>query len=95
EMGDSRGFELLKEALASGNNLLQTAAIGSFGELKDPRAVTLLTPYGDNPDWQIRYRLVQALANIGGDEAQATIEKLTEDEVEQVAEEAKRHSEAS
>ena len=38
-MGDSqRVLKLLKEALHSGNNLLQTAAIGSFGELKDPRA---------------------------------------------------------
>ena len=90
EMGDPRGFELLKEALDSGNNLLQTAAIGSFGELKDPRALPLLTPYAENSDWQIRYRLVQALGNIGGDETHLTLEKLAGDEVKQVAEEAKR-----
>ncbi len=91
EMGDPRGFELLKEALDSDNNLLQTAAIGSFGELKDPRAIPLIIPYAEDSDWQIRYRLVQALGNIGGEQAQATIEKLAQDEVGQVAEEAKRH----
>ena len=90
EMGDPRGFKLLQEALDSGNNLLQTAAIGSFGELKDPRALPLLTPYAEDPDWQIRYRLVQALGNIGGDETHLTLEKLAGDEVKQVAEEAKR-----
>ncbi len=90
EMGDPRGFKLLQEALDSGNNLLQTAAIGSFGELKDPHALPLLIPYAEDPDWQIRYRLVQALGHIGGNETHSTLEKLAGDEVEQVAEEAKR-----
>jgi HEAT repeat protein len=90
EFGDPRGFELLKDALASDNGLLQTAAIGAMGELGDKRAIPLLLPFADNSDWQIRYRLVQALGNIGGIEAEATIVKLTEDEAEQVSQEAKR-----
>lgn len=89
ELGDARGFELLKEALNSDNNLLQTAAIGSMGELGDNRAVPLLATFVDNEDWQIRYRLAQALGRLGGEEAQAVIAKLAEDESEQVAQEAK------
>ena len=91
ELGDSRGFELLKEALESDNNLLQTAAIGSMGELGDARAVPLLSGFADNEDWQIRYRLAQALGRLGGDEAQEIIAKLANDESEQVAQEAKNN----
>ena len=91
ELGDARGFELLKEALNSDNNLLQTAAIGSMGELGDTRAVPLLSTFADNEDWQIRYRLAQALGRLGGDEAQKVIAKLAEDESEQVAQEAKNN----
>lgn len=89
EMGDPRAFDLLKEALESGTGLVQTAAIGSFGELGDVRAVPLLIPYATNPDWQMRYRVVQALNRLGGDEAKATLKALVNDEVEQVAQEAK------
>ncbi len=91
ELGDSRGFDLLEIALKSDNNLLQTAAIGSLGELGDIRAVPLLIPFADNEDWQIRYRLVQALGRLGGEEAKTTIQQLTEDSVEQVAQEAKNN----
>lgn len=90
EMGDPRGFELLKEALASDTNLIQTTAIGSLGELGDTRAVPLLIPFATNSDWQIRYRLAQALNRLGGSQARSTLEKLANDEVEQVAQEAKR-----
>ena len=91
ELGDSRGFDLLEEALKSDNNLLQTAAIGSMGELGDTRAIPLLIPFAEHDDWQIRYRLVQALGRLGGDTAESVIRKLTEDEVEQVAQEAKNN----
>ena len=91
ELGDTRGLELLKEALDSNNNLLQTAAIGSLGELGDSSAVSWLIPFANNEDWQIRYRLVQALGRLGGDLARSTIERLTEDEMEQVAQEAKNN----
>lgn len=91
ELGEPKGFNLLKEALESDNNLLQTAAIGAFGELGDNRAVPLLTPFADHEDWQVRYRLVQALGRLEGAEAQATVEKLTQDEAEQVATEAKNN----
>lgn len=91
ELGEPRGFDLLKEALDSNNNLLQTAAIGSMGELGDDRAIPLLAKYADHEDWQIRYRLAQALGRLGGDEAQSIISRLAEDESEQVAQEAKNN----
>ncbi len=89
ELGDPRSFELLKEALESGNDLTQTAAISSFGDLGDMQAIPLLIPYATNPDWQIRYRVVQALNRLGGSEAHSTLETLANDEVEAVAQEAK------
>jgi len=89
EMGDERSFDLLQEALTSDNDLVQTAAISSLGELGDPRAVSLIVPYATHPDWQIRYRVVQALHRLGGSEARSTLEALANDQVEQVAEEAK------
>ena len=89
ELGDPRSFDLLKEALNSGNDLVQTAAISSLGDLGDMRAVEVLIPYATNPDWQIRYRVVQALNQLGGVQAQSTLEALANDEVEAVAQEAK------
>ena len=91
ELGDTRGFDLLEIALKSDNNLLQTAAIGSLGELGDTRAIPLLIPFANNEDWQIRYRLVQALGRLGGEEAKNTIQGLTKDSIEQVAQEAKNN----
>ena len=91
ELGEPRGFELLTEALQSDNNLLQTAAVGALGELGDNRAIPLLIPFATHKDWQIRYRLVQALGRLGGAEAVATLQKLVEDDVDQVAQEAKNN----
>jgi len=91
ELGDPRGFDLLTEALHSDNTLLQTAAIGSMGELGDVRGIPLLASFVSNEDWQIRYRLVQALGRLGGEEAKAIITKLTDDDFEQVAQEAKNN----
>jgi len=89
ELGEPRSFELLKEALAFGNDLEKTAAISSLGELGEMQAIPLLIPYASNPDWQIRYRVVQALNRLGGPEAQSTILALANDEVEAVAQEAR------
>jgi HEAT repeat protein len=88
ELGDPRSFALLEEALNSNISLVQTAAISSFGELGDARAVPLLIPFATNSDWQIRYRVVQALSKLGGTEARSTLEALTKDEKEEVAQEA-------
>jgi HEAT repeat protein len=90
ELGDPRAFELLKEALASNNELVITAAIGSLGELGDPQAVPLLAPFVTNPDWQLRYRLAQALRRLGSADAKPVLEILAKDEVEAVATEAKK-----
>ena len=88
ELGDPRSFELLQEALGSDIDLITTAAISSLGELGDTRAIPLLTPYATHPDWQIRYRVVQSLNQLGGSDARSTLEQLAQDEVGQVAQEA-------
>ncbi|MEM7770389.1 MAG: HEAT repeat domain-containing protein [Cyanobacteria bacterium P01_A01_bin.37] len=93
ELGDPRGFEILQDALQSETDLIQTAAIGAFGELGDRRAVELICPLAESDDWQIRYRVVQALTALGGDEAKATLRKLSNDTVEQVAQEARAGAE--
>lgn len=89
-LGDPRGFDLLKEALNSDNGLVQTAAISSLGELGHEDALNILAPYVSNPDWQIRYRLVQALVNLGDAQTKPLLEQLAKDEVEVVANEAKK-----
>ena len=88
ELGDPRSFELLEEALNSDTGLVQTAAISSLGDLGDARAVPLLTPHATNSDWQVRYRLVQALTKLGGTEVRSALETLANDEKEEVAKEA-------
>lgn len=90
ELGDPRGFELLKQALTSDNELIKTAAISSLGELGNMEAVALLSPYATNSDWQIRYRVVQALSRLGGVDAKSILETLADDEVEAIAREAKQ-----
>lgn len=91
ELGEPRSFDLLQEALNSDNDLVQTAAISAFGELGDSRAIPLITPFANHEDWQIRYRLVQALGRLGGSEAHSVLERLAEDEVDQIAREAQTH----
>jgi HEAT repeat protein len=90
ELGDPRGFELLSQALDTENDLIKTAAISSFGELGNIDAVPLLTPYAQNPDWQVRYRVLLALSRLGGADAKAVLETLVNDEVEAIANEAKK-----
>ncbi len=89
EMGEPKAFGILENALTSENELIQTIAISALGELGDRRAIALLLPYAENPDWQVRYRVAQALARLGGTETLAALERLANDSVEQVAEEAR------
>jgi HEAT repeat protein len=91
ELGDSRSFELLETALNADNELVQTAAIGSLGELGDSRALPLLLPFATHPDWQIRYRLVQALSHFDHPESKKVLQTLAQDEMQPVAQEAKTH----
>lgn len=90
ELGEPRSFELLQEALLSDNELIQTAAISSLGELGNTQAVPLLAPYATNPDWQVRYRLVQALNRLNTAESKSILETLANDDVEAIANEAKK-----
>ncbi len=88
ELGDSRSFEILEDAIQSPNELMQMAAIGSLGELGDPRAINLLAPHVQNQDWQVRYRVAQALSRLKDPQAQRLLKTLAQDPVEQVAQEA-------
>ncbi len=90
ELGEPRGFEMLKQALSEDNDLVKTAAISSMGELGNTEAVSVLAPYASNSDWQIRYRVAQALNRLGTPEAKPILESLANDEVEAVAEVAKK-----
>lgn len=91
ELGEPRAFTLLQEALNSDNELIATAAIGALGELQDDRALPLLLNYINHPDWQVRHRLVQALAQYAQPEAQTALQNLTQDNSEIVAEAARQH----
>lgn len=91
ELGEPQAFTLLQEALGSENELVITAAIGALGELRDERAIPLLLPYTTHPDWQVRHRLVQALAQFSQPEAQAALTNLTQDSAAIVAEAATQH----
>jgi HEAT repeat protein len=93
ELGDRRSFELLESALTSDVDLVKTAAIGSLGELGDERAIALLIPFASNADWQIRYRVAQALSHFNTPEARSTLELLAKDEMQPVAQEAKAYIE--
>ena len=90
ELGEPRGFEILKQALSEDNDLVKTAAISSMGELGNTEAVSILAPYASDSDWQIRYRVAQALNRLGTPETKPILESLANDEVEAVAEEAKK-----
>ncbi len=96
ELGDPRGFDLLVEALGAETELVRTAAIGSLGELGDPRAIEYLVPLAADSDWQIRFRVAQALrrfasleSNFNNEAARQALATLAADSVEQVATEAR------
>lgn len=89
EMGDSRGFDLLKIALGSENSLIRTAAISALGELGNPEALPLLAPLAEDEDWQVRYRLTLALGHLEHPDRQGLLQQLAQDKAEQVAATAK------
>ncbi len=91
ELGDPRAFDLLQEALTSDIELVRMSAISSFGDLGDRRAIELLLPYVDSEDWQVRYRVAQSLGRLGGEQAKTALEKLKQDELSTVSDEAKHH----
>jgi HEAT repeat protein len=91
EMGEPRAFELLGHALNSEIELVRTVAIGALGELGDQRAVPLLIPYATSDDWQVRYRVVQALSRLDSPEVRTTMEQLAQDTSAQVAREARTY----
>ncbi len=85
EMGDARGFDLLKLALGSENSLIRMAAISALGELGNPAAITFLMPLVNDDDWQVRYRLAQSLSQLDSTSTRPTLEQLSHDSAEQVA----------
>jgi HEAT repeat protein len=93
ELGEKDAFPLLQEALNSDNELIATAAIGALGELGDERALPLLLEYTSHPDWQVRHRLTQALAQFSTPEAMEALNGLSQDSSEIVAQAAAHHLE--
>jgi HEAT repeat protein len=89
ELGEPRGLGLLQMALTSETSLVQTAAIGAIGELGNPEGVASLIPFTSDPDWQIRYQVARSLRTLGGDLARESLEVLANDDVPQVAREAR------
>lgn len=85
EMGDRRGFDLLKVALNSDNSLIRTAAISALGELGNPDALELLAPLVADEDWQVRFRLALAIGQLSHPDSGALLQQLAADTVEQVA----------
>jgi HEAT repeat protein len=91
ELGEPQAFDLLQEAVRSDNDLVITAAIGALGELQDERAIPILLNFVAHPDWQVRHRLVQALAQFPQPAAQAALNTLAADSAAIVAEAAAQH----
>jgi HEAT repeat protein len=89
ELGEPRGLELLASALTNSNDLVKIAAIGALGDLGNLAAIDLLLPFVESTDWQIRHRVAQSLGQLGGDLAKAALKQLAQDQVDQVAENAK------
>ena len=85
EMGDARGFDLLKIALNSENSLIRTAAISSLGDLRIPDALPLLLPLATDEDWQVRFRLAIALGQFEKAKVEKVLTELAQDSFEQVA----------
>lgn len=94
EMGDKRAFEILKDALTAEEDLVKGAAIGALGELGDDRAVALLLPFLNYDDWQLRFRLAQALGSFDSADALSALQTLAADSSEPVAREAQRFLDA-
>jgi HEAT repeat protein len=88
-LGEPEAFPLLAAALNSETELVQTMAISALGELGDRRAIELLIPLADHYDWQMRHRVAQSLAQLGGEEVKSTLNRLAQDSVEVVANVAK------
>ncbi|MEB3175051.1 MAG: HEAT repeat domain-containing protein [Cyanobacteriota bacterium] len=85
EMGDPRSVELLKTALSSPQSLIRAAAIGALGDLGDAGIMSILLPLAEDEDWQVRYRLALTLGQLPTPEGLAALERLSQDEAEQVA----------
>lgn len=89
ELGAPEAVELLQEALGSPVELVQTAAIAALGELGDRQAVPWLIPLVEHSDWQVRYRVAQALHRLGGDDVAAPLAQLATDPETSVAQAAR------
>jgi HEAT repeat protein len=84
--GDPRGFELLKEALQSPEDLVRTLALSALGELGNPEAIPILLEQANSDDWQVRFRVAQALTYFRDHpEVRAVLDKLAQDKSEAVA----------
>jgi HEAT repeat protein len=78
ELGDPRAFDLLITALKAGG-LQEEAALMALGQIALPEVIPVLQSYLPHPDWQLRLRAVQALAEINTPASLACLVGLQED----------------
>jgi HEAT repeat protein len=84
----------LHEALRSSERGARKWAAHILGRARDPHDVMALVSALQDPEWEVRYNALQALSMIGDKSAQAAMERLFEDPVEEVRRAARRYVEA-
>lgn len=87
ELGDERAIDLLADAIQQGG-LIETAAVMALGQISSPRTYDLLAPFATSEDWEMRFRVAQALKISSDEQAIALLEQLQKDPHPQVAQEA-------
>lgn len=76
-------FEILADLLAHETHPDVLNAIGNaFGFLHNPKAIALMAPFVDHPEWQVRFGVVQALSSHEDDRAIELLYRLMKDEDE-------------
>jgi HEAT repeat protein len=87
ELGDERAMDLLADAIHQGG-LIETAAVMALGQIPSTRTYDLLAPFATSEDWEMRFRVAQALKISSDERTVALLEQLKADPHPQVAQEA-------
>ncbi|KPQ35999.1 MAG: HEAT repeat domain-containing protein [Phormidium sp.] len=76
-------LELCKQGLSDRNLLVRETALDGLGSLantiESDRALELLLPQVDSPQWQLRSRVAHALRHFSDERAEAALEQLRHD----------------
>lgn len=87
-LADPRTYDVFVAALTSDNELLQQAALGALGELRQEQAVPLLLPFVNHADWMMRQKTAIALSQIRSLKSIEALRYLAKDPVAAVADTA-------